>query len=86
MILVGHQPEYLPYLGFFYKVGKADKFVFVNHVQFQKKGFQNRNRIRTGIGSDGWTWLTIPVITKNKLSQRINEIKRRIRKHKYFVL
>ncbi len=75
MILVGHQPEYLPYLGFFYKVGKADKFVFVNHVQFQKEGFQNRNRIRTGIGSDGWTWLTIPVITKNKLSQRINEIK-----------
>ncbi|MCG2700275.1 WbqC family protein, partial [Candidatus Parcubacteria bacterium] len=58
MILVGHQPEYLPYLGFFYKVAKADKFVFVDHVQFQKEGFQNRNRIRTGLGLDGWTWLT----------------------------
>lgn len=74
MILVAHQPEYLPYLGFFYKAGKAGKFIFVDHVQFQKEGFQNRNRIRTKPGLDGWTWLTIPVVTKNKLSQKINEV------------
>ncbi|MEK7658908.1 MAG: WbqC family protein [Patescibacteria group bacterium] len=75
MILVAHQPEYLPYLGFFYKASKADKFIFVDHVQFQKEGFQNRNRIRTAPGQDGWTWLTIPVATKNKTSQKINEVK-----------
>lgn len=75
MILVGHQPEYLPYLGFFYKVGKADKFVFVDHVQFQKEGFQNRNKIRSGPREDGWIWLTIPVVTKGKASQRINEVR-----------
>lgn len=74
MILVAHQPEYLPYIGFFYKVRKADKFLFVDHVQFQKEGFQNRNKIRTGTGLDGWTWLTIPVITKNKSSQKISEV------------
>lgn len=74
MIITGHQSEYLPYAGFFYKVQKSDKFIFVNHVQFQKEGFQNRNKIRTGHGLGGWTWLTIPVITKNKLPQKINEV------------
>jgi len=74
MILAGHQPEYLPYLGFFYKVAKANKFVFVDHVQFLKKGFQNRNRIRTAPGSNGWTWLTVPVVTKGKRFQKINEV------------
>lgn len=74
MILVAHQPEYLPYLGFFYKAKRADKFIFVDHVQFQKEGFQNRNRIRTGPGLDGWTWLIIPVIGKGKMLQKINEV------------
>ncbi len=74
-ILVAHQPEYLPYLGFFYKAMKADKFIFVDHVQFEKEDFQNRNKIRTRAGLDGWTWLTVPVITKNKSSQKINEVK-----------
>jgi hypothetical protein len=79
MILAGHQPEYLPYIGFFYKVARADKFIFVDHVQFQKKGFkkeffQNRNRIRTAPGSAGFTWLTVPVITRGKRFQRISEV------------
>ena len=74
MTLVAHQPEYLPYLGFFYKAKRADKFIFVDHVQFQKEGFQNRNRIRTGPGLDGWTWLIIPVLGKGKMLQKINEV------------
>ena len=74
MTLTGHQPEYLPYLGFFYKLAKADKFIFVDHVQYLKKSFQNRNRIRTAPGSNGWTWLTIPVITKGRRYQGINEV------------
>lgn len=74
MILVGHQPEYLPYIGFFHKAAQADKFIFVDHVQFLKKSFQNRNKIRTAPGSDGWTWLTVPVITNSKRFQKINEV------------
>lgn len=74
MILAGHQPEYLPYLGFFYKIAKANKFILVDHVQFIKKAFLNRNRIRTAHGSDGWTWLTVPVITHGRRYQRINEV------------
>jgi len=54
-----HQPEYLPWLGFFKKVKKADIHVFGDNVQFEKKGFQNRNRIQAK--TKPWKWLTIPV-------------------------
>ena len=72
MIISAHQPEYLPYLGFFYKMAKADTFVLADHLQFSKKGFQNRNRIRTSSNAQGWAWLTVPVL--NQGHQKINEI------------
>ena len=72
MILTGHQPEYLPYIGFFLKMMLCDKFVIVDHVQFSKKSYQNRNKIRT---QNGWTWLTVPVITKRHPYQKINEVR-----------
>lgn len=73
MIAVGHQPNYLPYLGVFAKAAQADVFVIVNNVQFVKRGsfgFQNRTRIRT---PQGWAWLTVPVLTKGKYHQEIRE-------------
>lgn len=75
MILTGHQPQYLPYLGFFYKVMCADVLILVDHVQYGKKQFQNRNKIRTDHGSEGWTWLTVPVFTHSRFNQRICEVK-----------
>lgn len=74
MILAGHQPEYLPYIGFFYKITKADKFVLVDHVQYLEKSFQNCNRVRTAPGSEGFTWLTVPVISRGRRYQKINEV------------
>lgn len=74
MILSGHQPEYLPYLGFFYKIAKADKFVLVDHVQYLEKSFQNCNRVRTAPGANGFTWLTVPVISRGRRYQKINEV------------
>lgn len=64
MIVSIHQPAYLPWLGYFDKIRRADTFVFLDNVQFQKSSFQNRNRIRT---KDGWIWLTVPVETKGRL-------------------
>lgn len=75
MILTGHQPNYLPYLGFFHKVAQADVFAIVDNVQFVKRGtfgWMNRNRIRT---KDGWMWLTVPVLTKGKYRQLISDTK-----------
>lgn len=74
MIISAHQPEYLPYIGFFYKMAKVDKFILVDHIQFSTGGFQNRNRIRTASDPRGWAWLTVPVITSGKGYQKINEV------------
>ena len=66
-----HQPQYLPWLGYFDKIESAESFVLLDNVQFAKGSFQNRNRIRT---NDGWIWLTVPVITKGHFRQALNEV------------
>lgn len=71
MILTGDQPDYLPYIGFFHKMMNCDLYMIVDHVQFSKKSFQNRNRIRS---SSGEIMLTVPVLTKGKFEQAINEV------------
>lgn len=58
-----HQPVYLPWLGFFEKILHSDEFVFLDDVQYEKNGFQNRNKIRTHEGS---IWLTVPIKAKSK--------------------
>lgn len=59
MIIFVHQPEYIPWLGFFDKLARCDTFVIYDDAQFQHGGFHNRNRIRT---MRGWEWLTIPIV------------------------
>ena len=56
-----HQPNHLPYLGFFHKMLHCDVFVIHDDAQFNDSDYQHRNRIRT---HDGWTWLTVPVERK----------------------
>ena len=53
-----HQPHYLPWLGYFAKWAAADRFIFLDTVQYEKNGWQNRNRIKT---AGGPRWLTVPV-------------------------
>jgi len=65
------QPEHLPWLGFFDKVRQVDFVVLLDNVQFKKRYFENRNKIRT---KEGWHWLTVPVITKGKYTQLINQV------------
>jgi hypothetical protein len=63
MIVAGHQPNYLPYLGFFDKIRRSDIFIIEDNVQFERQGFTNRNRILT---ADGVRWLTVPIKHVNK--------------------
>ncbi|MCL6499746.1 MAG: WbqC family protein [Firmicutes bacterium] len=60
MIVAAHQPHYLPWLRYMAKVALADVFVLLDDVQYTRRGWQNRNRIKT---ADGWTYLTVPVHT-----------------------
>ena len=64
-----HQPQYLPWLGFFDKVDRADVYVILDTVQFKKNEYQNRNRIKT---AQGWQWITVPV--GYRFPQRIDEV------------
>lgn len=53
-----HQPHYLPWLRYFEKIARSDVFIVLDDVQYEKNGFQNRNKIKT---PQGWTYLTVPV-------------------------
>lgn len=70
MVITIHQPEHLPWLGFFAKAALADVLVLLDDVQYRKNYFQNRNRIRTAQGA---TWLSVPVTTR-KHSTLISEV------------
>ena len=69
MIVAVHQPQYLPWLGYFDKIDKADVFVLLDTVQFKKNEWQNRNKIKT---AQGWQWLTVPVLYR--YPQLIHEV------------
>ena len=69
MIISIHQPQYLPWDNFFKKIKKSDCFIFLDNVEFQKNGLQNRNQIKT---SNGPIWLTVPI--KQKLGQKISDV------------
>ena len=56
-----HQPNYLPWIGYFQKMSLADIFVILDTVQFSKRSYTQRTKIRT---KEGWMWLTIPVEKK----------------------
>jgi len=68
--LVVLQPGYLPWLGFFDQLRRADVFVYYDDVQFDKHGWRNRNRIKTPAGP---LWLTVPVLHHGQGQPKILE-------------
>jgi len=59
-----HQPNFMPWLGYFYKIAQSDVFIFLDDVQFQKKGASYTNRVSININGEE-KYLTIPVKRKN---------------------
>lgn len=73
MIVSINQPAYLPWLGYVHRVAVSDLHIVLDHVQFEKNSFANRNRIRT---ATGWCWLTVPVATKGRFGDlAINQLR-----------
>lgn len=69
--LVVLQPGYLPWLGYFDLLKKADVFVHYDDVQFDKHGWRNRNRVK---GPKGSVWLTVPVRHSGRSGQSILDV------------
>ncbi|MFI5212021.1 MAG: WbqC family protein [Ignavibacteria bacterium] len=70
MICSVHQPNYLPYLGFFEKANQSDVFILYDTTQFKKNDWQNRNKLCT---KDSWQWISLPVL--HDFGQKIFEVK-----------
>jgi len=64
------QSNYIPWKGYFDMIAYADEFVLLDDVQFTRRDWRNRNKIKT---PQGLLWLTVPVEVKGKFLQRINE-------------
>ena len=47
------QPSYIPWRGYFHQIEKADLFVFYDDVQYDDRGWRNRNRVKTEQGRAG---------------------------------
>lgn len=65
------QPTYLPWLGYFGLMKSVDLFIILDSVQFARRSWQQRNQIKT---ANGPIWLTVPVLSKGKRDQLINEV------------
>ena len=67
-----HQPCFLPWLGYLDRMANSDLFILLDHVQFERRNYQNRTQIRV---DDEARWLTVPVV---QVSQKERIIEKRI--------
>ena len=65
LVLASHQPDFFPWMGYFYKIFQSDVFVFSDNVQYSKSGRHNYNQILTATGPMKFT---LPITRKSFLS------------------
>ena len=65
------QPSFLPWKGYFHQIKRANVFVFLDDVQYDKHGWRNRNKIKTPQGAQ---WISVDVLTKGKFGQAIKDV------------
>jgi hypothetical protein len=71
MIVAIHQPHFLPWLGFLHRMAHADVFVLLDHVQFERRNYQNRTMIR----NDGEArWFTVPVEQRSQKERVLEKL------------
>lgn len=66
------QPSFIPWRGYFHIIQQCNIFVFYDDVQYDKRSWRNRNIIKMARGKK---WITVPIFTKGKFSQKVNEAK-----------
>jgi|TARA_B110000238_G_C16022837_1_gene394006 protein-tyrosine phosphatase len=66
------QSNYIPWKGYFDNIAKVDEFIIYDDMQYTKRDWRNRNKIKT---PQGLKWMSIPVEVKGKFFQKISETK-----------
>ena len=61
MTTVIHQPDFMPWMGYFNKIQNSDLLIHLDDVQFSRRGWTHRDKIRI---HNNHTWLTIPIEKK----------------------
>lgn len=94
-----HQPNYLPWPGYFYKISRCDEFVFLDHVQINKRGLTRRTQLPDRNHPGQTIFLTVPLRkfsdstpinalfidhTKNWQTQHLNKIRDYYQRFPYF--
>ena len=59
MIIAIHQPNYMPWIGYFSKIKSSNHFVFLDDAQYSKNNYINRVKVLSPSGFG--KWITIPV-------------------------
>lgn len=70
MKVVVTQSNYIPWKGYFDQINNADVWVVYDDMQYTRRDWRNRNKIKT---AQGLQWLTVPVEVKGKYFQKIKE-------------
>jgi hypothetical protein len=70
MRLAAVQSNYIPWKGYFDVINQVDEFVFLDEVQYTRRDWRNRNKVKV---NGAVQWLTIPVEVKGRYHQRIDE-------------
>ena len=68
-----HQPNFFPWIGYFEKMARADSFIFMDNVQFPKKGGAWCNRVKLLIGGEA-RWVTASIDRNFSKTREIREM------------
>ena len=66
------QSNYIPWKGYFDMIAAVDEFILYDDMQYTRRDWRNRNKIKT---PQGGQWLTVPILVKGKYHQKIRETK-----------
>lgn len=64
------QSNYIPWKGYFDMIASVDEFILYDDMQYTRRDWRNRNKIKT---PQGLQWLTVPVLVKGKYHQTVRE-------------
>lgn len=64
------QSNYIPWKGYFDMIAAVDEFILYDDMQYTRRDWRNRNKIKTPQGA---AWLTVPVKVKGQYFQKIRD-------------